>query len=100
MNVSTIPALPLVTGMIWTQYSYRKLTKGRKRRCNRGPKDDALAITRDERGTVSFCHRCGFTSADRRIKALTARTCQLLASLPIPLDPAPPRLPAVDHSRV
>lgn len=32
--------------------------------CARGPKDDALAITHDERGTVSYCHRCGYTSAD------------------------------------
>ncbi|MCC7059618.1 MAG: toprim domain-containing protein [Burkholderiaceae bacterium] len=32
--------------------------------CQRGPKDDALATTRDERGTVSYCHRCGYTSAD------------------------------------
>ncbi len=32
--------------------------------CDRGPKDTALAITEDERGTVSFCHRCGFTQAE------------------------------------
>lgn len=31
--------------------------------CDRGPKDTALAITTDERGTVEFCHRCGFTRA-------------------------------------
>ena len=29
--------------------------------CNRGPKDTALAITTDERGTVSYCHRCQYT---------------------------------------
>ena len=37
--------------------------------CDRGPKDKALAVTTDERGTVEFCHRCGFTRAanfDRR----------------------------------
>ena len=32
--------------------------------CDRGPKDRALAVTTDERGTVEFCHRCGFTRAD------------------------------------
>ncbi len=32
--------------------------------CNRGSKDSALAITEDERGTVSFCHRCGYTKAE------------------------------------
>ena len=37
--------------------------------CDRGPRDRALAVTTDERGTVEFCHRCGFTRAanfDRR----------------------------------
>ena len=32
--------------------------------CDRGPKDKALAVTTDERGTVEFCHRCGFTRAE------------------------------------
>ena len=32
--------------------------------CDRGPKDTALAVTTDEKGTVSFCHRCGFTRAE------------------------------------
>ena len=32
--------------------------------CDRGPKDTALAVTTDARGTVSFCHRCGFTEAN------------------------------------
>ena len=32
--------------------------------CNRGPKDTALAVTSDERGTVEYCHRCGYTSAE------------------------------------
>ena len=31
-------------------------------RCDRGPRDTALAITTDERGTVSYCHRCGYTA--------------------------------------
>lgn len=38
--------------------------------CDRGPRDTALAITTDERGTVSYCHRCGYveyTAAERRI---------------------------------
>ncbi len=37
--------------------------------CDRGSRDRALAVTTDERGTVEFCHRCGFTRAanfDRR----------------------------------
>jgi hypothetical protein len=32
--------------------------------CNRGPKDRALSITTDERGTVSHCFRCGYVSAE------------------------------------
>lgn len=32
--------------------------------CDRGSKDTALAITTDERGTVSYCHRCRYTSAE------------------------------------
>lgn len=32
--------------------------------CDRGPKDTALAITTDERGIVSYCHRCGYTQAE------------------------------------
>jgi len=32
--------------------------------CDRGPKDTALAITSDERGLVSYCHRCGYTQAE------------------------------------
>ncbi len=32
--------------------------------CDRGPKDTALSVTTDERGTVSYCHRCGFTQAE------------------------------------
>lgn len=29
--------------------------------CDRGPRDTALSVTTDERGTVSHCHRCGYT---------------------------------------
>lgn len=32
--------------------------------CDRGAKDRALAITEDDRGIVSYCHRCGYTSAE------------------------------------
>ena len=32
--------------------------------CDRGPRDTALSITVDERGTVEYCHRCGFASAE------------------------------------
>lgn len=39
-------------------------TRGPCPQCQRGPKDDALATTHDERGTVSYCHRCGYTSAN------------------------------------
>lgn len=44
--------------------------------CDRGTRDRALAITTDERGTVSFCHRCGFSSADNvvPIRAVPPRT--------------------------
>lgn len=38
-------------------------------RCNRGPKDTALAITNDERGTVSFCHRCGYRASENHYRA-------------------------------
>lgn len=31
-------------------------------RCDRGPRDTALAVTIDERGTVSYCHRGGYTA--------------------------------------
>lgn len=31
--------------------------------CDRGPRDTALAITTDERGTVAYCHRCGYVEA-------------------------------------
>lgn len=33
--------------------------------CDRGPRDTALAITTDDRGTVSFCHRCGYVTAEQ-----------------------------------
>lgn len=42
----------------------KRTTRGPCPQCARGPKDDALATTHDERGIVSFCHRCGYTSAD------------------------------------
>lgn len=32
--------------------------------CDRGPSDRALAITTDELGTVSYCHRCGYVEAE------------------------------------
>ncbi len=32
--------------------------------CDRGAKDTALAIKADERGTVEYCHRCGYAAAD------------------------------------
>ena len=32
--------------------------------CDRGPKDTALSVTVDERGTVSYCHRCGYSRAE------------------------------------
>lgn len=42
-------------------------TRGPCPQCQRGAKDDALATTRDERGTVSYCHRCGYVAADNVI---------------------------------
>ena len=41
-----------------------KTTRGPCPVCDRGPRDRALAVTTDERGTVEFCHRCGFTRAE------------------------------------
>jgi len=41
--------------------------------CDRGPKDRALAITTNARGTVSFCHRCGFTSAEPNRRPVAIR---------------------------
>ena len=41
-----------------------KTTRGPCPVCDRGPKDTALAVTTDEKGTVSYCHRCGFTRAE------------------------------------
>ena len=38
-----------------------KTTRGPCPQCNKGPRDRALAITEDERGTVSYCHRCQYT---------------------------------------
>jgi phage/plasmid primase-like uncharacterized protein len=29
--------------------------------CDRGSKDKAMKVTTDERGTVAYCHRCGYT---------------------------------------
>jgi len=46
--------------------------------CNRGPRDKALSVTVDERGIVSYCHRCGYTAAEneqqqfRRIEPVRA----------------------------
>jgi len=33
-------------------------------RCDRGPRDRAMAVTTDARGVVSYCHRCGYTAHD------------------------------------
>ena len=38
-----------------------KTTRGPCPQCDRGPRDKALATTTDERGTVSYCHRCQYT---------------------------------------
>src|SRR5688500_18373518 len=46
--------------------------------CHRGPRDTALAVTVDEFGTVSYCHRCGYveyTAAERHeTRALISTT--------------------------
>ncbi len=51
--------------------------------CNRGPKDDALAVTHDDRGVVSYCHRCGYTHADNVLpfRITPARTVRPTAPL-------------------
>jgi len=41
----------------------RRTSRGLCPQCDRGKRDTALATTHDERGIVSYCHRCGFTSA-------------------------------------
>jgi putative DNA primase/helicase len=38
-------------------------------RCDRGSRDTALSVKTDERGTVSFCHRCGYTEANNHATA-------------------------------
>lgn len=43
-------------------------TRGPCSQCDHGPRDRALATTTDDRGSVSFCHRCGYVeyhAADR-----------------------------------
>ena len=40
-------------------------TRGPCPQCERGPNDRALATTTDERGTVLYCHRCGFVTSVR-----------------------------------
>ena len=52
--------------------------------CDRGARDRALSATTDERGTVSFCHRCGYTHAEnfeRRPNIVPVRTTSA-----VPLD--------------
>jgi len=39
--------------------------------CNRGSRDKAMSVTTDERGTVCYCHRCGYAAAEN-IKRLGA----------------------------
>ena len=33
-------------------------------KCNKGPRDTALSITTDERGTVCYCFRCGYVATE------------------------------------
>jgi phage/plasmid primase-like uncharacterized protein len=49
--------------------------------CDRGQRDKALSITTDDRGVVSFCHRCGYTSADNHIKQPAPRITTQAAPL-------------------
>ena len=55
--------------------------------CERGPRDTALAITIDERGTVSFCHRCGYTATEHTARA--ASYVPRTTAKPEPLDWSP-----------
>ena len=34
--------------------------------CGRGPRDKAMKVTTDERGTVAYCHRCGYTECQNQ----------------------------------
>jgi hypothetical protein len=44
--------------------SGRRTVRGACPVCDRGPRDTALAITTDERGTVAYCHRCGYVATE------------------------------------
>src|SRR5262245_29888106 len=41
-----------------------KTTRAPCPRCDRGPRDRALAITTDEHGTVAYCHRCSYVEVN------------------------------------
>jgi putative DNA primase/helicase len=42
--------------------------------CNHGPRDSALSTKTDERGTVSYCHRCGYKNSSFKQANNTALT--------------------------
>jgi putative DNA primase/helicase len=37
-----------------------------------GPKNKPMSLTLDERGSVSYCHRCGYTAADNHVSSIGA----------------------------
>lgn len=52
--------------------------------CDRGPRDRALSVTTDERGVVSYCHRCGYVATEH-IQRPTMYVPRTTASA-VPLD--------------
>lgn len=58
-------------------------------KCDRGRKDTALAITHDERGIVSYCHRCRYTEHDNMEVAAGS------SPAPTKLEPDPERLASI-----
>jgi putative DNA primase/helicase len=68
-----------------------KTTRGTHRtacpQCDRGPKDDTLAVTIDEGGAVWLCHRCGYKgglSGEERTKPTTRTTRTAAKAAPKP----------------
>ncbi len=61
----------------------KRTTRGPCPQCDRGPKDSALATTHDDRGTVAYCHRCGYTSADNVLAFRITRPRTVRADEPL-----------------
>lgn len=51
--------------------------------CDRGPRDKAMTVTTDERGTVSYCHRCGYSSAQNQERVPRIETAPVRSDKPL-----------------